>query len=139
NPEVIEMVQWGFPAIWQPTPLLNAKIETLDSLKSFKDYVDNRCLAIVDGFFEWRHEGKNKIKYEIGFDNQLFALAGIFKYENDIPYYTIVTTEAQGVMREIHNTKLRMPFAMNSDEKMIAWLHNEDVKPDWEFTAQKCV
>lgn len=137
EPSVISMVQWGFPAVWQPAPLLNAKIETLHKLKSFKDFTDNRCLVIVDGFFEWQHEGKNKIKHEIGFGGDLFCLAGIFKVENDQAFYTIITTEAQGIMREIHNTKLRMPFALNSEEKQTAWLHNEPVDPDWGFTATK--
>ena len=138
DPQTIDMVQWGFPAVWQPAPLLNAKIETLDTLKSFKDYAQNRCLVIVDGFYEWRHEGKNKIKYEVGFNNEVFCLGGIFKIENNTTYYTIVTTEAEGVMREIHNTKLRMPFAMNSEEKRNAWLSNFPVEPDWDFTIKIC-
>ncbi len=137
NPSIIEYIQWGFPANWQPTPLLNAKIETLYELKSFKDYTDNRCLIIVDGFYEWRHEGKNKIKYLIGFGEEVFCLAGIFKYEHNKPYYTIITTEAQGIMREIHNTKLRMPIALKDLSKQTAWLHNELVTPDWDFTAIK--
>lgn len=136
EPSFINLAKWGFLASWQPAPLLNAKIETLHELKSFKEYTDNRCLIIVNGFFEWRHEGKSKMKYEIGFDDNLFCLGGIFKYENEVPYYTIVTTEAQGIMREIHNTKLRMPIALNSDEKQNAWLHNEEVVPDWDFNAK---
>lgn len=135
NPEEIEMITWGFPTDWGK-PLLNAKWETLFELKSFKPYTDNRCLIIVDGFYEWKHEGKNKIKYNIGFGDELFAFAGIFKIENDQPYYTIVTTEAQGVMREIHNTKYRMPFALHSEDKRNQWLHNEPVEPDWDFEAK---
>lgn len=131
--EHINMVQWGFPASWQPAPLLNAKIETLDSLKSFKDYSDNRCLVIVDGFYDWRHEGKSKIKYEVGFGGDLFCLGGIYKIENNTTYYTIVTTEAQGIMREIHNSKLRMPIAFQSDEKMNDWIYKVPVEPDWDF------
>lgn len=135
EPSVISMVQWGFPVVWQPAPLLNAKIETLETTKSFKDYIDNRCLIIIDGFFEWRHEGSKKIKHEVGIGGELFCLAGIFRYEKEIPYYTIITTEAQGIMREIHNKKLRMPFALFSEEKQNSWLYNEPVEPDWEFMA----
>lgn len=134
--EHINMVQWGFPVSWQPVPLLNAKIETLDVLRTFKEYTTNRCLVIVDGFYDWRHEGKNKIKYEVGFGGALFCLAGIFKIENNTTYYTIVTTEAQGIMREIHNSKCRMPIAFNSDEKMNDWLRNVPVEPDWDFVAE---
>lgn len=134
NPEIIEMVTWGFPTDWGK-PLLNAKWETLYDLKSFKPYTDNRCLIFVDGFYEWKHEGKKKIKYNIGFKGDLFAFGGIFKYVDNQPFYTIVTTEAQGIMREIHNTKFRMPYALNSEEKQNQWLHNEPVEPDWDFEA----
>jgi putative SOS response-associated peptidase YedK len=114
---------------------LNARIETLDQKSSFKNITDNRCLVIVNGFYEWQHVEKTKIKYEIGFHDELFVLGGLYDHSNLGSTYTIVTTEAQGIMREIHNTKLRMPFAMNSKEKMEAWLSGEFPDPDYKFTT----
>jgi putative SOS response-associated peptidase YedK len=133
----INMVQWGFLTSWQPAPLLNAKIETLETLKTFKDFATNRCIVIVNGFYDWRHEGKNKIKFEVGFGGDIFCLGGIYKVENNTTYYTIVTTEAQGIMREIHNSKMRMPIAFNSEKKWNDWLHNVPVEPDWDFVGKK--
>lgn len=50
-----------------------------------------------------------------------------------LPPIAIVTTESLGIMREIHNSKMRMPIAFHSDEKMNDWLGKEIVEPDWGF------
>lgn len=137
----IQLYQWGLipywaDASWNRNYTLNARIETLDKKPSFKNIVNNRCLILVNGFYEWQHVGSTKIKYEIGFDNELFALAGLYDHWADTKTYTVVTTEAQGVMKEIHNTKLRMPFALYSQAEMRAWLHAEKVLPRADFTTK---
>ena len=140
NEHEIQLYQWGLipywaDASWNRNYTLNARIETLDKKPSFKNIVNNRCLILVNGFYEWQHVRSSKIKYEIGFDNELFALAGLYDHWADTKTYTVVTTEAQGVMKEIHNTKLRMPFALYSQDEMSAWLHGESVKPRIDFTT----
>ena len=137
----IQLYQWGLipywaDASWNRNYTLNARIETLEEKPSFKNIVNNRCLILVNGFYEWQHVGKAKIKYEIGFDNELFALAGLYDHWADTKTYTVVTTEAQGVMKEIHNTKLRMPFALYNQNEMRAWLHVEKVLPRADFTTK---
>lgn len=137
---LIQLYQWGLipfwaDASWNRNYTLNARIETLDEKPSFKNITNNRCLVLVNGFYEWQHLGSSKIKYEIGFNNELFALAGIYDHWSDTKTYTVVTTEAQGVMREIHNTKLRMPFALQTQEEMKAWLQGKEVKPRFDFTT----
>jgi len=140
DPEIIQLFQWGLIPNWaQPdwnrNYTLNARIETLDEKPSFKNIIANRCLIIVNGFYEWQHVNKSKIKYEIGFDDQLFSFAGLYDMVDDKRTYTLVTTEAQGVMKEIHNTKLRMPFALNSTDKQAAWLTGKIPDPDYNFTT----
>ncbi len=76
-------------------------------------------------------KSKDKIKFEIGFDNQLFAFAGIDVNNT----YSIVTTEAKGVMRDIHDTKLRMPFSLKSASDFKSWLNKEEVAPQYNFTT----
>ena len=137
----IQLYQWGLipywaDASWNRNYTLNARIETLEEKPSFKNIVNNRCLILVNGFYEWQHVGNTKIKYEIGFDNELFALAGLYDHWADTKTYTVVTTEAQGVMKEIHNTKLRMPFALYNQDEMRAWLHGEKVLPRADFTTK---
>ena len=38
-------------------------------------------------------------------------------------------------MKEIHNTKLRMPFALHEENEMNAWLKGDAVKPRYDFTT----
>jgi putative SOS response-associated peptidase YedK len=137
---LIQLYQWGLipfwaDASWNRNYTLNARIETLHEKPSFKNITNNRCLVLVNGFYEWQHLGNSKIKYEIGFNNELFALAGLYDHWSDTKTYTIVTTEAQGVMREIHNTKLRMPLALQTQEEMRAWLQGREVKPRFDFST----
>ena len=138
--QLIQLYQWGLipywaDASWNRNYTLNARIETLETKPSFKNITRNRCLILVNGFYEWQHVGNSKIKYEIGFNNELFALAGLYDHWADMKTYTVVTTEAKGLMREIHNTKLRMPVALYTQEEMQAWLHNQKVEPRYDFTT----
>jgi len=140
KPSSIQLYQWGLipfwaDATWDRTYTLNARIETLSEKPSFKKITGNRCLILVNGFYEWQHVGSSKIKYEIGFNNELFALAGLYDHMADTRTYTVVTTEAQGIMREIHNTKLRMPVALHNQEEMQLWLKGESVNPRYDFTT----
>lgn len=140
DPHLIQGYQWGLipywsDASWNRNYTLNARIETLDEKPSFKNITNNRCLILVNGFYEWQHISGSKIKYEIGFNNELFALAGLYDHWADTKTYTVVTTEAQGVMKVIHNTKLRMPVALYTQEEMSSWLQGKDVLPRFDFTT----
>ena len=140
DPHQIQLYQWGLipywsNASWNRNYTLNARIETLDEKPSFKNITNNRCLILVNGFYEWQHISGSKIKYEIGFNNELFALAGLYDHWADTKTYTVVTTEAQGVMKVIHNTKLRMPVALYTQEEMSSWLQGKDVLPRFDFTT----
>lgn len=141
NTKIIEMVNWGLHpnwsrADWNKTMTLNARQETLDIKPSFKSILDNRCIILVDGFFEWQKNGSTKTKYEIGFNNQLFALAGLYDIRNNQKTYTIITTEAKGIMREIHNTKHRMPVAFNSEIQIDNWLRMGKSEASYDFTTR---
>ena len=140
KPEQIQLYQWGLipnwaDMDWNRNYTLNARIETLDQKDSFKDIANNRCLIIVNGFYEWQHINNSKIKYEIGFQDSLFALAGLYDQNENIKTYTIVTTKAKGIMSKIHNTKLRMPFALQSKNEMDSWLNGNPVQPNYNFTT----
>lgn len=140
DPKQIQLYHWGLvpnwaDSTWNRNYTLNARIETLEEKKSFKNIVDNRCLILVNGFYEWQHVNNSNIKYEIGFNDELFALAGLYDTNGGTNTYTIITTQAKGIMRDIHNTKLRMPFAFKGLDNMQAWLHGDDIKPEFNFTS----
>jgi putative SOS response-associated peptidase YedK len=152
--EVLHM-QWGLIPAWANNDsikqhTLNAKIETLTEKPSFRNSVNKRCLVIADGFYEWQwldNKGKNKQKYLIVLpDNGLYAYAGIWSEWKStltgeiVKTYSIITTEATGLMREVHNSKLRMPVIL-SPENENAWLQNAPLdlfkKVELELLAEK--
>lgn len=64
--DYIHLFDWGLLPSWADkyfniNNTLNARIETLEEKPSFRDSFQNRCVILVDGFYEWRHEGKDKI------------------------------------------------------------------------------
>ncbi len=114
-----------------------AAIETVTEKPSFRNVVNQRCLVIANGFYEWQwHDtkGKNKSKFEIGKENEeLFAFAGLYSiWQNPTTgeeknTYTIVTTEANPLMAEIHNIKKRMPIILRPEDEQ-KWLQHEPIQ-----------
>ncbi|MGE5399034.1 MAG: SOS response-associated peptidase [Ignavibacteriales bacterium] len=146
NPEVIQLLRWGFVPRWvkdekqaaeisQKT--LNARAETLFEKPSFREaIVQRRCLIPVNGFFEWKHENGKKYPYFIRLkDAPLFTLGGIWdEWINKgtgeiIKSFSIITTEANSMMAQIHNTKMRMPLILSRDSGM-TWLKNSLKAPE---------
>ena len=137
----IHLFSWGLIPFWAKDieirkNTLNAKIETLNEKPSFRNCINNRCLVIADGFYEWQWldpKGKNKQKYKITLeDNSLFALAGLWsewvnKDTGELTKsYTILTTEANSLMSKIHNSKKRMPVVL-LETKEKRWLLGDSI------------
>ena len=123
----------------QPLNFLNAVSEEL--LLSNKVYrqaaLQRRCIIPSSGFYDWRHifplnkrtgqPLKTAVKYPYRVmvkDKELFWMAGIWNQWTDaetgetIDTCAIITTEANLVMSQIHNSKKRMPTMLNDD---LAW------------------
>jgi putative SOS response-associated peptidase YedK len=146
HPDVIEHYNWGLIPDWAKDDqikkmTLNAKIETLAEKPSFKNIITQRCLVIATGFYEWQwldSKGNNKVKYQIGIENEeLFAFAGLYSHWTDTTTgeikntYTIVTTQANDLMAEIHNVKKRMPIILRPEDEL-SWLGQAAVQ-DFAF------
>lgn len=141
HPEKIQMFNWGLIPSWSEDNsikkfTLNARIETLEEKKSFKNNIRNRCLIIADGYYEWQwltKSGSRKQKYLISLENErLFSFAGIFSSWIDfdghsINSYSMITTKANKLMCEIHNTKQRMPVILQKEDEQ-KWLDGKDYK-----------
>lgn len=99
-----------------------------------------RCLVLSTGFFESQHRAKfgkkgqplketEKIPYRIGAksDKPYFFMAGVSRVWTNhargqsADTFAIVTTEANALMANIHNTKKRMPTLL-SEELAYEWL-----------------
>ncbi len=125
-----------------PITTLNAiGEEMLHPGKIYRDAaLHRRCLVLSSGFYEWRHvfpankrtgePVKNPIKYpyHIGIKHKdYFYLAGIWQPWTDrntgehVDTFAIVTTRANPLMEQVHNSKKRMPLVLN-EELAYEWL-----------------
>lgn len=132
NPDVLDHGIWGLLPNWAKDEkhqdfTLNARIEDVTTTNSYKDTIQNRCLIVADGFYEWQwlnKSGTKKEKYVIEIENEkAFAFAGIYCFNTKLNALTfsMLTTQANALMSEIHNIKKRMPIILKpKDEK--AWL-----------------
>lgn len=123
----------------QPLNFLNAvSEELLISNKVYRDAaLKRRCIIPSFGFYDWRHVFplnkrtgqplKTAIKYPYRVmvkDKELFWMAGIWNQWTDadtgetVDTCSIITTEANLVMSQIHNSKKRMPTMLSDD---LAW------------------
>ncbi len=143
--DTIQFYQWGLIPTWASAEkanelsnlTLNAKAETIFDKPSFKNSIlTKRCLVLIDGFYEWRHEGKQKIPYYISLkNNETMALAGVWSKwidpESKLPKLTfsIITTEANELMEYVHNTKKRMPLILTKEAEN-KWLQNTLTKTE---------
>jgi len=126
EPERIQYVKWGLVPHWVKDEeqagkirfqTLNARSETVFEKPSFREPIKrSRCLVLVDGFFEFRELNGRKYPYLIRLRSEkAFALAGLWDEWGGGKTFTIVTTEANPLMAEIHNTKKRMPVILPRD------------------------
>ncbi|MDZ4666419.1 MAG: SOS response-associated peptidase [bacterium] len=146
---VMQCFQWGLIPNWTKNyeqaktiriQTLNAKSETVFEKSSFKESIKRqRCLVPLTGFFEWKEMGnKEKQPYFIRLKmQQIFSLAGIYatwqNTEEDRVYntFSLLTTQANPLMAQIHNTKLRMPVILDQTEEKI-WLEPKSTATDLE-------
>ena len=143
NPGEALLGNWGIIPSWAKNResqkmTLNAKIETIAEKPFFKASVDRRCLVLVNGFYEWKWldaKGKSKERYYIQLDNggEPFALGGIYNIWQDketnevLTTFSIITTEANEIMAEIHNTKHRMPLILDRSISK-SWLEDRPLE-----------
>ena len=111
---------------------MNARSETIFEKPSFRHAIrSKRCLVIVDGFFEWRHEGRKRYPYYLTLKSRnIFTLGGIWdSWTNPVSgeetkTFSIVTTEANELMAKVHNSRKRMPLILPKEQEN-AWLDLE--------------
>ena len=147
DPHNVSNLSWGLIPEWSKTEeikkyTLNARIETINEKPSFKNA--KRCVIFANGFYEWKWldpNGRKKQKYLIEYpDSKLFGFAGLYdKWVNKetgeiLESCSIVTTAAEGIMKEVHNSKLRMPVTLNIDS-LSNWLNSQAVEFFSDFEA----
>ncbi|WP_443945622.1 SOS response-associated peptidase [Pedobacter sp. AW1-32] len=147
-------MKWGLMPNWKK-PLsemlalsnntLNAKGETIFEKPSFKGSImTKRCILPVDGFYEYKEVGKDKLPYFIHPKEQpYFNLACIYaNYQNPetnqwIRSFSIITGPANELMADIHNTKFRQPIIL-SDSQIDSWLDPNISKEEVIHLMEPC-
>jgi putative SOS response-associated peptidase YedK len=134
SPDTARLLKWGLIPSWVKNPedaeeirmkTFNARSESIETKPSFSSsFMTRRCLIPVKGFFEWQHLDKEKVPWYIySTDNEIFTLAGLYsEWLNNvtgeiISTFTIITTDANELLAEIHNSKKRMPAILSSDDE----------------------
>ena len=144
NPEEIKLVTWGLIPFWTEDEdsaeqvrmkTFNAKSETLAEKPSFRHTLKNqKCLVLINGFYEWQDRGKEKIPHYISLkDIESFALAGLYddwtnkKTGEMLRTFTVITSKANELMEQIHNSKKRMPVILEPNYEF-DWLKAPEEK-----------
>ena len=130
----VELAEWGLIPSWVRDDAkavelqkmtLNARIETIFELPSFKaSALAQRCLIPVNGFFEYQHRegGKLKVPHRLSvLGEEVMFLGGLYSAARNKLTFTICTKDANTLMKEIHNSKMRMPVIVPDGLKE-AWL-----------------
>jgi len=144
--EELTALEWGLIPAWARDLAharqlqnggLNARDDMMFDRPMFRDSATHRrCLIWLDGFYEWQHAGKKKVPYHIHMPGgALMAVGGLWSEWRDplrgVLFRTcaIVTTAANELMSEIHNTKRRMPFIVGENVRQI-WLEPTRARAD---------
>lgn len=124
NSKEFAPLNWGLVPAWAKADVkikpINAKAETLREKPYFRNaFKKQRCIIPVSGFYEWQGSKGNKQAYAIyPLNDDYFGFAGLWEKKDDLESFTIITTEANEVMRPVHD---RMPVILDTNDYDI-WL-----------------
>ena len=117
-------MKWGFTG---KTLLINAKTETAAIKPTFREaWACHRCIVPASWYFEWEHMTMNDGKKKTGDKFMLQPkgspvtwLCGLYRIEEGLPCYVILTREPSEEIRFIHD---RMPL-MLPDQCIDEWIN----------------
>ena len=137
-PRRLSELHWGLIPSWAKDPsigsrMINARAETVAEKPSFRSaFRRRRCLIVADGFYEWQKLGTRKQPHYIHMTGKKpFGFAGLWEHWEDpdgasIDSCTIITTEPNEMMAEIHN---RMPVILRPSDYGL-WLDPDVQTPE---------
>ncbi len=132
-------MKWGFTVPGRPL-LINARTETAGEKPMFRDaWKAHRCIVPASWYYEWEHRIRNDGKKETG-DKYLIQprgaaalwMCGLYRIEEGLPVFVILTREADPSVRFIHD---RMPL-MLPEEMIGKWIHPDSDAKEIALLAQ---
>ena len=129
-------MQWGFAGLQGKGLIINARCETAAVRPMFREsWASRRCAIPASCYFEWEHlaapGGKKKTgaKFRLETGAGLSWLCGLYRMEEGIPRFVILTREPGESIRFIHD---RMPLIL-PESAVEQWIrpetHPEDLLP----------
>ncbi len=100
-------MKWGFSLPKSSSPVVNARVETASEKPLFKEHwARHRCIIPASWYYEWEHfpmpTGKTKVgrKYLIQpAGASITYLCGLYRFEDELPVFTILTREPDEELR----------------------------------------
>lgn len=137
---IVHCMRWGLvPSFTKKSErpdfyrMFNARSESVHQKTSFRRLLStNRCLATVEGFYEWKKDGKKKQPYYVHMeDGQPFVFAALYDTwespEGETLYtFTILTTRVSKRLEWLHD---RMPVILRDEASINSWF-NDDLSGD---------
>ncbi len=117
---MLSQLKWGLVPSWSkdaPTSkgLINARAETITEKPSFREaFKSHRCIIPASGFYEWQKKGTGAKQPHYFYLNykEVFGFAGLWEEWLDkqtgelLETCTIITTEANDVLKPVHDRML---------------------------------
>ncbi len=128
NDKELVRLNWGLVPSWAKSDVkikpINAKAETIREKPYFRSaFKKQRCIIPASGFYEWKGSKGNKQPYCIyPLNDPCFGFAGLWEKRDVLETFTIITTEANTMMSEVHH---RMPVILDSKD-YDSWLTDGD-------------
>ncbi len=118
--EAVFPMRWGFRFPGRSL-IVNARSETAAGKPAFRDsWSRRRCVIPASWYYEWEHltapDGRKKTgsKYLIQPRGvSVTWLAGLYRFEEELPVFTVLTMEPVPELRRIHD---RMPVILPEDQ-----------------------
>jgi putative SOS response-associated peptidase YedK len=126
----LELFRFGLIPEWaaaarKPKQLINARVETVASLRSFRAALaTRRCVVPVNGYYEWQtHAGRKRPLFIQAAPGTTIPLAGVWERWRGadgatLEGFAVLTRPAAGFLRDIHD---RMPLVVPW-EQLERWL-----------------
>jgi putative SOS response-associated peptidase YedK len=130
----LDVLRWGLVPSWSKDAaggarMMNARSESVAQKPAFRDaFRKRRCLVPMDGFYEWRSEGRAKQPFACALaSGEPMACAGLWEGWKQpdgewLRTFTILTCAAAGRQALLHD---RMPVILPR-AAWDAWLADED-------------
>ena len=128
NGEVsFESLRWGFKRYDGKNVIINARAETLETKNIFSRLLNfGRCVVPAREYYEWKNAGREKIKHFVkDKDENILFMAGLYRNTPDGREFVIITKDACGEVKEIHD---RAPVILQANQ-IEQWLSGK-LSPD---------